>query len=428
MTVQSGEYSICILVNAMAPSRVWMHTDLAARLPDARIATLQLFDVNNQAWALPEVVGTELERLGPGEVMPPRTTLRTLGRSLRKGARAIGESRRRRVRLLVVNGYNYAECWIMLAWARLAGVPAVLMTDSNIAADAPRSRAVGLAKKLVVGAAVRLARGVFCAGSAGERYAVKYGADPARVFVVPFGVDPALFEPLSGPERARTLRDLGADPSRSQVLCSGRLAAVKAWDVALDAFARVAPERPGWGLILAGDGEQRDALLARVPAPLRERVRFVGAINDPARMTRVVRSCSCLLHTASHEPWGMSVQEAIAAGLPAVVSDVTGAAFDLVADGENGRRVGVGDVGGFARALLEATEPATNARWSAGARRVYADWLRAHDRCEALWRALRMLGVDAPPPRPHRSEVLEAPLVEVRARAAPAEEPRVLGS
>ena len=70
---------------------------------------------------------------------------------------------------------------------------------------------------------------------------------------------------------------------------------------------------------------------------------------------------------SEREPWGVVVNEAAACGLPLVLSDRVGAAFDLLRDGENGVLVMAGDVESAASALRRlAQNPA--ARAAAGAR------------------------------------------------------------
>jgi glycosyltransferase involved in cell wall biosynthesis len=57
-----------------------------------------------------------------------------------------------------------------------------------------------------------------------------------------------------------------------------------------------------------------------------------------------------------HEPWGVVVNEAAASGLPLVLTDRVGAAYDLLRDGENGFLVRADDVGAAADALQKLAE------------------------------------------------------------------------
>lgn len=119
---------------------------------------------------------------------------------------------------------------------------------------------------------------------------------------------------------------------------AARLVALKRYDAAIDAFARLAPERPDWDLLIVGDGEMR-AWQARVPAELRHRVIWTGFIQDPTETAALYRWSHVFVHPGDYEAWGVVVLEAAAAGLAMIVSNVVGAAPDLVRDGENGRLV-----------------------------------------------------------------------------------------
>jgi len=76
-----------------------------------------------------------------------------------------------------------------------------------------------------------------------------------------------------------------------------------------------------------------------------------------------------------HEPWGVVVNEAAASGLPLVLSDRVGAAYDLLRDGENGFLVPAGDVAAAGAALGRLAADASLRR-SAGARsrELVRDW------------------------------------------------------
>jgi glycosyltransferase involved in cell wall biosynthesis len=103
--------------------------------------------------------------------------------------------------------------------------------------------------------------------------------------------------------------------------------AQRAWskglDLALQAFARARQARPELTLTVVGEWDPTyvDELLATLP-PLGESVSFIGARSD---LTPVLRSASLCVQLARGEAFGMSVMEAMAAGVPCLVSDWTGA-------------------------------------------------------------------------------------------------------
>jgi glycosyltransferase involved in cell wall biosynthesis len=78
-------------------------------------------------------------------------------------------------------------------------------------------------------------------------------------------------------------------------------------------------------------------------------VRFLGFQNQSA-MPVCYAAADALALPSAHETWGLVVNEAMACGLPAVVSDTVGAAPDLVAT--TGRIVPAGDVGRLTEALV----------------------------------------------------------------------------
>src|SRR5436190_10239166 len=90
--------------------------------------------------------------------------------------------------------------------------------------------------------------------------------------IIPNGIDAAYWR--TGPN-ARYLR-----PGVRNLVFLGRLEERNGPDVAIDAFARIAARLPNVRLLMAGDGPMRAKLQAQVPADLRERVEFLGALYD----------------------------------------------------------------------------------------------------------------------------------------------------
>jgi len=107
------------------------------------------------------------------------------------------------------------------------------------------------------------------------------------------------------------------DTRSRTVLVLQRLAPEKDTETALRAWGASHLGDCGWHLDVAGGGEQREAL-ERLTRQLRLRgVRFLGEVNDAA--TRLA-TAGLLLAPAPSEPLGLSVLEAMAQGVPVVVS------------------------------------------------------------------------------------------------------------
>jgi len=118
----------------------------------------------------------------------------------------------------------------------------------------------------------------------------------------------------------------------------------------------------------------RGELEARAKQLNWESIRFLGFQNQSA-LPQLFDLCDVFSLPSVHEPWGLIVNEAMAAGRAVVVSDEAGCARDLVRDGETGFVTKSRDVQALAEALRKLTsEPGLAARMgTAGAERI-RDW------------------------------------------------------
>lgn len=130
---------------------------------------------------------------------------------------------------------------------------------------------------------------------------------------------------------------------------ASRLTREKNVHMALDAFADIVTKRPEAKLIIAGDGPERTHLEVRASIPaLREHVKFIGWQADLAETFRLA---DCYLLPSNYEGYGRTVMQAMAAGVPIIMTDV-GVAGELVRHEETGLVVPVGDRTAFAGAMM----------------------------------------------------------------------------
>jgi len=156
------------------------------------------------------------------------------------------------------------------------------------------------------------------------------------------------------------------------VLVAQRLEPEKNTATALRAWAASGLGDRGWRLVVAGEGKERAALDALAhELEIGSSVEFVGTVDDmPIRLARA----GAFLATATAEPFGLSVVEAMAAGTP-VVATATGGHRETAGRVSSDRLFAPGDADAAATILIElAGDPAKRA--------AYGEALRHHYRAE----------------------------------------------
>lgn len=137
------------------------------------------------------------------------------------------------------------------------------------------------------------------------------------------------------------------------LLCIGRFCAEKGHLLLLEAFAQL--DRPGLRLVLAGDGEFRPLIEAKIAElGLGERVTITGWIGGD-EVRRRIDEATLLVQPSLMEGLPVVIMEAMALGRPVISTFVAGIP-ELVQDGRTGWLVPVGDVGSLARAMAEALD------------------------------------------------------------------------
>jgi starch synthase (maltosyl-transferring) len=203
----------------------------------------------------------------------------------------------------------------------------------------------------------RLATGSVCVSQGVLRYSRDVaGLDPARLTVIPNGIDPAPFD--LAPPAPRSL--IGVPDDAHLALCVGRLDPQKGLPDLLDAAELVLLQRPNWHLVLAGDGPRRPWLQAQLAdrAGLRDHVHWLGRRDD---VPSLLKSADVLVHPAHWEGMPNVVLEAMAARRPVIGTSVEGTE-DLVIPGGTGWLVPPRDVAALCQALIKAADSPEDCR------------------------------------------------------------------
>lgn len=154
---------------------------------------------------------------------------------------------------------------------------------------------------------------------------------PQRDAVFPLGLD--LSEFASPPPRDALEERLPELRGRQYVLFLSRLHPVKGAETLLRSFARL--DAPPVALVIAGDGDPAYVRRLRDLAAdlgIAERVVFAGFLDERERLAALA-SALCLVQPSASESFGVSVVEALAAGIPVVATDGVALSEDVAAAG-----------------------------------------------------------------------------------------------
>ena len=262
---------------------------------------------------------------------------------------------------LWVHGYATVNALHGIAAANALGIPVLLRAESWLA-DRDRSPTKLAAKQLFFRALESTVDAVLPIGTHNSRYWTHYFGDRIPQFPMPYAVDNDFFA-RRGREAQATrgdlLRQLDLDPARPILLFAAKLQPRKRAADLVEAFrlllTRTRLPRPQ--LVIVGDGTERTALEQQATGL--PGIRFCGFRNQ-SEMPRFFDLCTVFVLPSQHEPWGLIVNEAMAAGRPVVVSTDVGAQLDLVREGIEGAVFPTGDIPLLADALERVlASPAT---------------------------------------------------------------------
>ena len=193
--------------------------------------------------------------------------------------------------------------------ARIRGIHHVAHQHLVLRASTPLGQLLMPAyQRLLYGRSLRRARRVICLTAAMREETIRaYGVDPARVAVVPNGVDTARAAAAPGARRPDELLFIGRLTSQKNV---GAL--VAAAGVLRD---RGRPVR----LRIVGDGEDRGRLEAQARALRLPSVVFEGRMGA-AQVSAAYRRAAVVVMPSTHEGMPLVLLEAMASGTPVVAS------------------------------------------------------------------------------------------------------------
>jgi glycosyltransferase involved in cell wall biosynthesis len=176
----------------------------------------------------------------------------------------------------------------------------------------------------------------------------------------------AIYNPIVTPEFSEKLQESVDHPWFSPgqppvILGVGRLDKQKDFPTLLHAFARVRQQHEV-RLMILGEGNERSHLesLAQALGLAEEHVVFPGFVANPYAY---MAQAAVLVLSSAWEGFGNVLVEALAAGTPIVSTDCESGPAEILANGQYGKLVTVGDSEGMAKAIAQTLEEAPNSKF-----------------------------------------------------------------
>jgi 1,2-diacylglycerol 3-alpha-glucosyltransferase len=230
---------------------------------------------------------------------------------------------------LLIPGYYTLPAIAAALWCKVHRRTAIMMTESTVD-DHPRSGWKERAKSLLIRTLFDWA---VCGGHAHRRYLRLLGFRDDRIAGFYDVVDNDFYRrataALRRPPRISTL------PAH-YFLFVGRLAAEKNVETLLASWIEYRNSGGTWALVLVGDGPLTPELRQiAAQSAFSDDVLFPG-LRSSSELPEYYSFASCFVLPSAREPWGLVVNEAMASGLPVIVSNRCGCAEDLVVPDRNG--------------------------------------------------------------------------------------------
>jgi glycosyltransferase involved in cell wall biosynthesis len=258
--------------------------------------------------------------------------------------------------LLVVSGYNQAHALCTALLARLKGVPVGLRSDNVLPASGGRRR-FWLLKTLFYPLLFKLYATAHPVGRQAGEYLTRFGFDAESLFCFPYGVDHPWFARESARARADlvALRSSWGLPAAGPVICGVMKFAPREDPLALVNAFKLAKQRiPELNLLLVGDGPLKKEVEEAAGNDLGRSILLPGYLQY-SLLPAAYAASDLFVHPASGA-WEVSVNEALACGLPVIASDAVGSAPELVLPQRFGCTFHRGDAHELAERIVEVLD------------------------------------------------------------------------
>lgn len=228
--------------------------------------------------------------------------------------------------VLAISGYARPAMLAVLLWSLWHRKVAILFSETT-EDDAPRSDWREILKSWLI----KRYQTALVGGQPHKRYLMKLGMPADAIFLGYDVVGNDVFHPS-------VIKSLPRPHQKPFFLAINRFVLKKNLAFVICAYAayRQAVGANAWDFVLCGDGQLRSQLDKQIAElSLQDAIHFPGFLQQDELLPYFAHA-NCFIHASTQEQWGLVVNEAMAAGLPVLVSNRCGCFEDLVVEGVNG--------------------------------------------------------------------------------------------
>jgi glycosyltransferase involved in cell wall biosynthesis len=278
------------------------------------------------------------------EILPSRLADALLMLSRRLASKEYG--------LIHLAGWGHPLLLAALLLGRMRGIPVTVESDTPMPSASPLWK--GIVKRVLFPYLFKLPALFLPGGSRQAAYLRHYGVPKQRIVVAHMTVDTAAIsayiDAMDAIRRREVRTHFGIASDATVFLYVGRLEPQKGLLELISAFNQLPmPEKSQAQLLLVGDGSMRNRVLEEVERG--EHITYAGRLSGTALLDAYGMADVLILPSLA-EPWGLVVNEAMAAGLPVIVTDQVGCADDLVIPNKTGLVVPAGSSDGLLSAMV----------------------------------------------------------------------------
>jgi glycosyltransferase involved in cell wall biosynthesis len=239
--------------------------------------------------------------------------------------------------VILSGGYIHITVLLTFIYCLMSNIPFIYRSDENGHTRARSSIIAKLASLLIEQHIIKKSTAMMCPGVQSKEYYIKRGADPSKIFIVPYSTaDDHIF--LEKSQRYKACKDVIKKDfcikEDKVILFIGQFVERKGIGYLIQAFNSLIKESDHFALVLVGDGPLKNNYEKYCKNENIDHVYFPGYINEDKKI-KFYSISDVFVLPSQKDHWGLVVNEAMLCGLPIITTNAVGAS-EMVLPGRNG--------------------------------------------------------------------------------------------